>query len=330
MGRRAIVLLVALILAGLAAWAVWNFLQNVEKEAKEGQEIVTVFVAGSNGITEGAEGNILVSGYDSDGRCQDPDVPLADAANCTIKKDTDQKEDVPADVIDSEEKLRTILNGKVAAGPISAGSILNAAQWVEVTVDVIPLSEQIPSGKQAITISTSNVQGINGFVEAGDRINMIITLDIEFEQIPVDFEGVTLPDVGAGDEGATTPEGEETETVVVTYTRYVLQGLPVLAAGREIRPDDDAPPTVDAGDEDPATEGEQAPEEDTGNSTVFTLEVTPDQAERIVYAFENGSIWLTLVPTDFVEVETDGVVIDNLFGGDLIEEIFGNLETTTP
>ena len=56
------------------------------------------------------------------------------------------------------------------------------------------------------------------------------------------------------------------------------------------------------------------------------LEVTPDQAERIVYAFENGSIWLTLVPTDFVEIETDGVVIDNLFGGDLVEEIFGNLE----
>ena len=157
---------------------------------------------------------------------------------------------------------------------------------------------------------------------------MIITLDIEFEQILVDFEGVTLPDAGTGDEAGTTG-AEETETVVVTYTRYVLQGLPVLAAGREIRPDEDAPPTVDAGT-DETEDGEAAPEEDSGNSTVFTLEVTPDQAERIVYSFENGSIWLTLVPTDFVEVETDGVVIDNLFGGDLIEEIFGNLETTTP
>jgi len=328
MGRRAIVLLVALILAGLAAWAVWNFLQNVADEAAAGQEIVTVFVAGSNGIAEGAEGNILVSGYDSDGRCQDADVLLADAANCTVKKDTDQREDVPEDVIDSEEKLRQVLNGKVAAGPVSAGSILTAAQWVAVTVDVIPLSEQIPSGKQAITISTSNVQGVNGFVEAGDRINMIITLDIEFEQIPVDFGGVTLPDAGTGADDGTT-ETAETQTVVVTYTRYVLQGLPVLAAGREVRPDEDAPPTVDAGTDE--IEGEEAaPAEDPANSTVFTLEVTPDQAERIVYAFENGSIWLTLVPTDFVEVETDGVVIDNLFGGDLIEEIFGNLETTTP
>jgi hypothetical protein len=29
------------------------------------------------------------------------------------------------------------------------------------------------------------------------------------------------------------------------------------------------------------------------------------------------------VPEDFVEVETDGVTIDNLFGGDLVDTIFG-------
>lgn len=327
MGRRAIVLLVALILAGLAAWAVWNFLQNVESEAKEGQNIATVFRAGPDGISEGQEGDILVSSYDSDSRCQDENLALIDAGGCAVQKSTDQVEDVPADGIDSEEKLRQVLIGRVAAGPISAGSILTAAQWTEITADIIPLSEQIPSGKQALTISTSNVQGVNGFVEAGDRINMIITLAIEFDLIPVDFEGITLPADGTGEETASTQTDADAETVVLTYTRYVLQGIPVLATGREIRPDLEAPPTVEA-DDGTATEGEGegegVPAEAQGNSTIFTLEVTPDQAERIVYAFENGSIWLTLVPTDFVEIETDGVVIDNLFGGDLAEEIFGS------
>ncbi len=321
MGRRAIVLLVALILAGLAAWAVWNFLQNVEAEAEAGQNIVTLFRAGPDGIAEGQEGSIIVSAYDSDPRCQNEELDLTEAEGCTVKQSTDRFEVVPADTIDSEEKLRQVLNGKVAAGPISAGSILTDTQWTEITVDVIPLSEQIPSGKQALTISTSNVQGVNGFVEAGDRINMIITLDIEFDLIPVDFEGITLPDDDPTTGDVTA--GTEAETVVVTYTRYVLQGIPVLAAGREIRPDEEAPPTVEVDDE-TATEGDDAAAEDQGNSTIFTLEVTPDQAERIVYAFENGSIWLTLVPTDFVEIETNGVIIDNLFGGDLIDEIFGN------
>jgi len=319
---------VALILAGLAAWAVWNYLQGVEDDITEGQRIVTVYRAGPDGVAEGAEGDILLSAFSSDTRCQDEDLAFADAGSCTIKKGTDQFEDVPPDALDSEEKLRNTLSGKVAAGPVSAGSILTAAQWTEVTVDVIPLSEQIPSGKQALTISTSNVQGVNGFIEAGDRLNMIITLDIEFDNIPIDGEIPTLPTEGdgTGDEvGTTDPAEEDAATVVVTYTRYVLQGLPVLAVGQEVRPDDDDT-TVEAPAPDDGTTAEGEPVEDTGNSTVFTLEVTPDQAERIVYAFENGSIWLTLVPTDFVEVETDGVVIDNLFGGDLIDSIFGDAE----
>ncbi|HEY6635487.1 MAG TPA: Flp pilus assembly protein CpaB [Acidimicrobiia bacterium] len=296
----------ALILAGLAAWAVWNFMQNVRGEAEAGQEQVTVFRAGPEGIPEGTEGAILVSDFDNGGTL--------------IEEGTDEVEDTPADAIQSAQELREILSGKVSAGPISARGILTRSQWAELTVDVRPLSESIASGNQAITISTSDVAGVNGYVEAGDRVNMIITLDIEFSNIPIDSP--LLP---------TAPEetpGEETEVVTVTYTRYVLQGLNVLAVGREVRPEEDGDQTgeIDA-DESTTTEttpdGQPVPEEeDTGNATIFTLEVTPSQAERIVYAFENGSIWLTLVPEDFVEVETNGVTIDNLFGGDLQDTIF--------
>jgi Flp pilus assembly protein CpaB len=309
MGRRAIVLLVALVLAGLAAWAVWNFMQNVRGDAEAGQEKVTVYRAGLNGIAEGTEGNILISDFNNDGTL--------------IEKGEDETEDTPADAIQTDEELRSILTNTVAAGPISARGILTRSQWAEISVDIRPLSESIASGNQAITISTSDVAGINGFVEAGDRINMIITLDIEFGNIPI--EGApTLPPEG-GETGT-----EDTETVTITYTRYVLQGLNVLAAGRDIRPeeDDDLTGEIDAGEAPTVTDGTttegQPVEEDTGNDTVFTLEVTPDQAERIVYAFENGSIWLTLVPADFVEVETDGVTVDNLFGGDLQEAIFSD------
>lgn len=309
MGRRAIVLLVALVLAGLAAWAVWNFMQNVRGEAEAGQEQVTVFRAGTGGIAEGTQGDILLSDFNGGGEL--------------IVEGTDEVEDTPADAIQTEEELRQILSGQVAAGPISEQAILTRSQWTEVTVDVQPLAEQISSGNQAITISTSDVQGVNGFVEAGDRINMIITLDIEFDNIPVDG-APTLPDP----EGEEAP-AEEEETVTITYTRYVLQGLNVLAVGRDVREEDDGDQTgeIDAGQG--ATEGAgdgqaQEGEGPQGNATVFTLEVTPDQAERVVYAFQNGSIWLTLVPEDFVEIESDGVTIDNLFGGDLVDSIFGD------
>ena len=309
MGRRAIVLLVALILAGLAAWAVWNYLQNVEGEILEGQEIVEVYRAGET-IIEGTDGAILLSDFNSGGEL--------------IVQAQDQAEDVPEGAITTAEQLNSVLTGKVAAGPIAAGSILTEAQWASVTVDITPLAEEIPSGKQAMTISVDNIRGINGFVEPGDRINMIITLDIGFDLLPADFSGVTVDPGTDGTEGETP--ADEAEQTVVTYTRFVLQGLPVMATGRDIRPDEDAPETVDVETTTETTPDGQpvAPaEEETGNDTIFTLEVTPEQAERIAYAIENGSIYLTLVPADFVEVETSGVIIDNLFGGDLVEDIFG-------
>jgi pilus assembly protein CpaB len=306
MGRRAIVLLVALILAGLAAWAVWNYLQSVEDDITAGQEIVEVYRAGP-AIIEGTDGAILLSDFNNGGEL----IVLGD----------DQAEDVPEGAITTAEQLNLVLTGKVAAGPIAGGSILTESQWTTITSNVIPLAEEIPSGKQAMTVSVDNVRGINGFVEPGDRINMIITLDIGFDLLPEGFDGVT---VDPGDDGTDEP-AEDTEATVVTLTRFVLQGLPVMATGRDIRADAEAPATVDV-DSTTVTTPDGQPvvaEEEAGNDTIFTLEVTPEQAERIAYAFDNGSIWLTLVPGDFVEVETSGVIIDNLFGGDLVEDIFG-------
>ncbi len=304
MGRRAIVLLVALILAGLAGWAVWNYLTTVEEDILDDQEFAVVFRAGQT-IQEGQDGSVLFSDYNSGGEL--------------ILMSEDQVGDLPVDAISTEEQLNQVLSGKVAAGPISQGSILTSSQWVVVADEEVDFSsELIPSGKQAMTISMDTVRGVNGFVEAGDHVNLIITLDIEFRLIPDEFSGINVapPDPDTEGEAAT-----EEESQVVTYTRFVMQDIPVIATGREVRPDEDAPPTVDAGGE--ATDAPAEGEEDTGNATVFTIEVTPEQAERLAYAFENGSMWMTLVPDDFVEVETQGVIIDNLFGGDLVEDIFG-------
>jgi hypothetical protein len=47
--------------------------------------------------------------------------------------------------------------------------------------------------------------------------------------------------------------------------------------------------------------------------------VTPEEAERIVYTFSQGTVWLTLVPEDFVPVPTDGITRENIF--DAAEEL---------
>lgn len=298
MGRRALVLLVALLLAGVAAFAVYTFVSGIEDDVLEGREQVVVFRA-SQAVPEGQDGDLFLQ------------TPM-------WVESFDQLEDVPAGFIRSEEELRALISGRVAVGPIAENQILTADQWTELTVDITPLAEQIPSGKQALTISTDQVRGVNGFIQPGDRINAIITLDIEFALLPENAPGFGIPQEEPPAEGEAAAEEEQSETV--SLTRYVLQGIPVLAVGRDVRPQEGERQEVTV-----TPEGEAAAEgEPAAPPTVFTLEVDPEQAERFVYAFENGSVWLTLVPEDFVEVDTDGITINNLFEGDLVEDIFGS------
>lgn len=292
MGRRALVLLVALLLAGVAAFAVFTFIQNYKGDLDAQQEKVTVYRAIQE-VPEGQDGDLFLQ------------TPMWEVSE-------DQVLDVPEGAIASEEELEAVISGKVAVGPIAENEILLSNQWVALSVDITPLAEQIPSGKQALTISTDSVRGVNGFIQPGDRINAIVTVDILFDLLPANAPGFGIPE----DTPPEDPEAEQSTTV--TLTRYVLQGIPVLAVDRDVRPQDGERQNVDVATPE-GTEGEaEAP------GTIFTLEVDPQQAERFVYAFENGSVWLTLVPEDFVEVDTNGITIDTLFEGDLVTDIFGN------
>jgi Flp pilus assembly protein CpaB len=292
-------LLVALLLAGVAAFAVFQFLNGIQNDVEANREKVAVFRA-TQFIPEGSDGSLALQ-------------------SSWFAASEENVEDLPDAAITTEQELQALVGGRLAVGPIERNQIITQNQWAQLTVELKPLSELIPSGKQALTISTDAVRGVNGFVRPGDLVNLIVTLDIEFSQIPVDSPIFGVPTETTTPEG--TPADQATETV--TYTRYVLQGLPVLAVARDVRSEEGegtpvVVPTVDASGAPIPEEEQQVPE------TVFTVEVTPEQAERIVFAFENGSIWMTLVPADFIEVDTDGVTIESLFTGDIVQDIFGN------
>ncbi len=61
MGRRALVLLVALLLAGVAAFAVYTFVSGIEDEAIGERERVTVFRA-TQAVPEGQDGDLFLRG----------------------------------------------------------------------------------------------------------------------------------------------------------------------------------------------------------------------------------------------------------------------------
>ncbi|HUP16956.1 MAG TPA: Flp pilus assembly protein CpaB [Acidimicrobiia bacterium] len=299
MGRRALVLLVALLLAGVAAFAVFQFLNGIRNDVEANREKTPVFRA-TQFIPQGSDGSLaLQSEWFAAGE--------------------ENVEDLPDGAITTDQELQAIVGGRLAVGPIDRNQIISQSQWAQLTVNLKPLSELIPSGKQAMTISTDAVRGVNGFVRPGDLINLIITVDIEFNQIPVDSPIFGVPTDTTGTEGEA---GADETTETVTYTRFVLQGLPVLAVARDVRAEEGEGTPIVVPEVDPT--GAPIAAEEQVVETVFTLEVTPEQAERIAFSFDNGSVWMTLVPADFIEVDTDGVTIESLFAGDLLEDIFGN------
>ncbi len=306
MGKRAVVLVIALLLAGAAAFAIFQYLNNYRNDVLEGQEMVTVFRA-LQPIEEGTEGNFVLQGN-----------------GIIYTESTEQQIDIPEDAIQTAQDLNAILSGSVAVGPVSKNGILTANQWVAPTVQLTPLAELLPTGMQAITISPGDIQGVNGFANPGDHINVIVTLSLEARLAASQQPSFGIPG-DTGDEG--TADTEET-TAQVEYTRFVLQNLLVLAVGNDLVAAEDAGVSVSS-DGAVASEGQatgevQDGEAQGGNSTIYTLAVDPNQAERLVYAMQNGAIYLTLVPQGFEEVDTQGVTIENLFEGNLLDDIFGN------
>ena len=295
MGRRTLVLVVALLLAAIATFAVYNFLSGVEEEAAKDRTYQVVFRS-AEGLPEGTEGAAVLEQF-------------------RYEESEEEARLVPDNVIDSIEKLQATLTGRVAAGPISGGQVLTTDQWVEITTEIAPLAGRIAEGKEAITVFASAERGVFGFIEPGDRVNVIVSMDLEID-VPIGEE-VVIGDVQPEEPAAPGEEGPvETNTVTKAFTRYTLQGIPVLAVGTEVKPDEDAPveiiaPTTSADGEAVVVEDEQP------GQVVLTLEVSPDQAEKLVFGYENGSVWLTLVPPSFVALSdqpTEGVTVEKLYG----------------
>jgi pilus assembly protein CpaB len=119
----------------------------------------------------------------------------------------------------------------------------------------------IPQGMRAVSVKVDEVVQVAGFVTAGTRVDVLVTLSVEGP----------------------------------AQTRTILQNIQALAAGQTIERDmEGKPQTV----------------------SVITLMVTPEQAERLALAANEGRIQLALRNLmDAQEVRTSGARVSTLVDG---------------
>ena len=296
MVKRTVVLIVALVLAGIAAFSIWQYLQGVDEDAREGLQLVPVIRA-TEDIPARTPGNTIIEESLFEVSEESFDFLPGPSPERTV-------------AFTSQEELTARLRDRFAIGPISRNQILTSDQWedaLEAPV-VESLAQIISPGKQAITVQLDATKAGGGFVRPDDRVNMIVT--IEAPQLTLDGIGDDeITDENLRDILDQIAEAQESE-----FSRFLLQGIPVLAVGDQKRTGD--PAFDNSVGRVQSVVNEDGTVTEAGEGVQFgllTLEVTAQEAERLVFAFEKGSVWMTLVPEDFIPVATDGINRESLF-----------------
>lgn len=331
MGRRTLVLVIALALAGLAGFAVFQFLTNVEDEARSEVDEVRVYRA-VNFIEAGAPGE-SVNNPDFIVEATELAEYVRDNTDILCLGPVDVGSAVDPTVCDTHAKsLDDLLTGTLAAGPISAGQIITEDMFVSpAEANSAKLSEDIEEGRVAIGINPSTVQSAGGFIRPGDRVNLVASSTIQVGNLPQVLADPTLRDIFAGvpveDPGPTIPGQDEPSLVdqfaaginsSLDFTQTFEQDIKVLAVGADT-------------ERVPLGSG-LTPQPDQ----IIVLEVTPEQAERIEWSRQFASVTLMLLPdpeeNTYTPFEARGVLTEDVFGIidriiELIEQVEAGLGT---
>ena len=342
MGRRTLVLAVALILAAVSAFSVWQYLSSIEDDIRQDINEVRVYRA-TEAIgtgTPGAEAELLIEESIALREVVEPDDGTTTKILCLGELVRGNEEADPNVCAEQQDDLAELLSGNVAAGPISKGQLITEDMFISpAELNSKSLSESIPQGKVAISIRPGEDAAVGGFIRPGDKVNLLASVTVDLRNIAF---GALLTDpelrelvLGSSDapadtggdtgdvDGDQTPQEQLADTAgvfnsSVQFTQTVLQNLEVLAIGADTR---EAP--LGTGLEPQGTQ-------------IVVLEVTPQQAEEIEYAKQYTALSLSLLPDPenfpYTEFEARGVFVDDLFNLvpriqellEPVEELLGN------
>lgn len=327
MGRRTLVLVIAVALAAISGYAVWQYLSSVGDDAAAEFTEVEVYRA-TEEIVAGTPGEDATAFIEASTALRSQVVFDDSTIVCTgaVGANADGDPNIYG-CTSNPSDLNVVLDGKLAAGPIAAGQLITTGSFRLGSELQQALSDSIAPGKVAISISVDLSAASGGFIRPGDNVNILASASLS----PLNFIEVIsneelrdlLVEAGASadevDEAVeTVPVEEETGPSNLAgaipssfdVTQTILQNVQVLAVGDDTRP---------------------APLETglTPLAGIVTFEVTPQEAEEIEYARQYTSLALSLLPKegDYVPYDAQPIVVDDIFG--LLDRIQAELGLVT-
>ena len=235
-----------------------------------------------------------------------------------IIKDTSVEEIISKKLVEVKKiPLRYVVTGYMVSldkyqgyfisSQISKGEQITPVKFIKPSD--ITFSFEIPKGMVAISIPFNEVVGVSNLLTVGDRVNVIATFQAEQQQQAqqqatlIDTSNQTAVTSGTKSNAASNGEA----AVVADTTKTVLWNIEILYIGAKVAIND-----VSSNNKGLLSSGSSG-KEPVEIKTV-TLAVTPEQAEKLVFSEELGTVWLALLPVGGVqETDTPGRTLDNIF-----------------
>jgi Flp pilus assembly protein CpaB len=262
--RRTLILIAAIVVGALAAYAVVTYVGGIEDRANDNARRVPV---------------LRVSG----------DIPRGTRGQEALDQGLIEEEDIaseflPATAI-SPEAVDTILT-KAAVADLATGQVLVENMFVDPIDSQITAARRIATGNVAITISVDNVRGVAGLIVPGDFVNIMGTSETgACDAAAAEGEDAAPADPAAGDSVPVT-------AFLCRQARYLFQEVQVLFVDRSPIPLPGEQATASSTNADGTTTTTAT------NTGLITFQVPPEAAQILASA-PPDSFHLTLLPPDY-------------------------------
>src|SRR4051812_45423131 len=206
--RRTLIIIAAVAVAAIAAFANVTYLNNVQNRAYQNAKRVYVYRV-SQDIPKGTTGDSAIS----KGLIEQKQIP---------------QEFRPGNALTDKNGIK----GKIALGTLSAGQVLVDGQFVDPIKAQTTTRDRIPVGQIAFTVSVDQVHGVGNLLFPGDQVDVFAS-DKDKAGQPFQrllYQNVDILYIGAS--GA--PQPGETQAVTTPSSGVITFAAPVGAAQRII------------------------------------------------------------------------------------------------
>jgi len=149
--RRTLILIAAVLVGAVAAYALWTYVGGIEDEANDNAKRVQIFKIVQD-IPKGTFGDeAFLQGY--------------------IEEDDIAQEYRPATAITDPSQI----DGLVAISDLAANQVVVTNQFVTQQDSLSTFSQLLKNNEVAVTVSVDQIRGVAGLLVPGDFVNILVT-----------------------------------------------------------------------------------------------------------------------------------------------------------